>query len=122
MKKLQKPELLIDDENQKLWNNRFGNPEYVATEALKILARAEEIHYLKGIAYAKLNIAAGNFLQSKNDIALKYLSETFQWFENNKQEKGYVNALLFKGNIYESFGDYEKTLQLWLEAYKASLR
>jgi len=121
MKKSSNPEIRIDDENQKLWNNRFGNPKYVATEALKILDRAEEIHYLKGIAYAKLNIAAGNFLQSKNDIALKNLSETFQWFENNRQEKGYVNALLFKGNIYESFGDYEKTLQLWLEAYKTSI-
>ncbi len=121
MVKLQNPELQIDDENQMLWNNRFGNPKYVATEAFKLLGRAEEINYLKGIAYSKLNIAAGNFLQSKNDVALKYLSETFQWFGNNKQEKGYVNALLFKGNIYESFGDYEKTLQLWLEAYKASI-
>jgi serine phosphatase RsbU (regulator of sigma subunit) len=121
MVKLRKPELQIDDENQKLWNNRFSNPKSLATEALKILDRAEGIKYPKGIAYAKLNIAAGNFLQSKNDIALKNLSEIFQWFENNRHEKGYVNALLFKGNIYESFGDYEKTLQLWLEAHKASI-
>jgi serine phosphatase RsbU (regulator of sigma subunit) len=120
MKKSIDPELQIDDENENLWSNRFDKPAFVASEAMKLLARAEKYAYPKGIAYAKLNIAAGNFLQSKNDIALKYLSETFQWFENNKQEKGYVNALLFKGNIYESFGDYEKTLNLWLEAYKVS--
>jgi len=121
MKKSSNPELRIDEENQKLWSIRFDKPALVASEAMNLLSRAEESVYQKGIAYAKLNIAAGNFLQSKNDIALKYLSETFQWFENNKQEKGYVNSLLFKGNIYESFGDYEKTLQLWLEAYKAAL-
>jgi len=120
MKNSINPELRIDQENQNLWSIRFDKPAFVASEAIKLQARAEEYAYQKGIAYAKLNIAAGNFLQSKNDIALKYLSETFQWFENNKEEKGYVNALLFKGNIYESFGDYEKTLQLWLEAYKAA--
>ena len=121
MEKSWNTEQKIDIENQKLWSIRFGKPAWIAGEAMKLLLLAEKSDYQKGIAYAKLNIAAGNFLQSKNDIALKYLSETFQWFENNKQEKGYVNALLFKGNIYESFGDYEKTLQLWLEAYKAAI-
>lgn len=121
MKKSSSSELRIDNENEKLWSIRFTKPDLVASEGMKLLQLAEESNYQKGIAYAKLNIAAGNFLQSKNDTALKYLSETFQWFEENKHEKGYVNALLFKGNIYESFGDYEKTLQLWLEAYKASV-
>jgi serine phosphatase RsbU (regulator of sigma subunit) len=121
MKKPTKPELRIDEANQELWKSRFSNSELVASEAAKIVLQAEKINYEKGIACAKLNIAAASFLRSKNDIALKYLSETFQWFENNKEEKGYVNALLLKGNIYESFGDYEKTLRLWLEAYKTSI-
>jgi serine phosphatase RsbU (regulator of sigma subunit) len=120
MKISEKQILNIDVTNQKLWSKRFVNPENVATQAAIVLAKAEKAQYEKGIAYAKLNIATGNFLQSKNDIALKFLSEIFQWFENNKQEKGYVNALLLKGNIFESFGDYEKTLQLWHEAYKIS--
>jgi|WetSurMetagenome_2_1015567.scaffolds.fasta_scaffold01066_3 serine phosphatase RsbU (regulator of sigma subunit) len=121
MKKESTPEDLIDEENQKLWNSRFGNSEKVAEEALKLLDKAAKTNYQKGMAYAKLNIAAANFLHSNNDTALKYLSDTIHWFENNKQEIGYVNALLLKGNIFESFGDYEKTLQLWLEAYKASV-
>jgi tetratricopeptide (TPR) repeat protein len=121
MNKSRKPEFQIDETNQKLWHNRFVNAITVAGEGIKLLSRAEKIDYQKGIAYSKLNIAAANFLQSKNDVALKYLSETFQWFGNNKKEKGYVNALLLKGNIFESFGDYEKTLQLWLEAYNASI-
>ena len=121
MSKPTKQELQIDKANQDLWKSRFGNSAGVVTEALKLLSKAEKINYEKGVACAKLNIAAASFLQSKNDIALKYLTGAFQWFENNRQEKGYVNVLLLKGNIYESFGDYEKTLQLWLEAYKASI-
>lgn len=111
----------IDAINDSLWKSRFDNSVKVANDAVKILKKAEIARYLRGMAYARLNIAAGNFLQSKNDIALKNLTESFQWFENNKKEKGYVRALLLKGNIHESFGDYEKTLNFWLEAYKTSV-
>jgi serine phosphatase RsbU (regulator of sigma subunit) len=111
----------IDAINDSLWKSRFDNSIKVANDAVKILKKAEIARYLRGMAYARLNIAAGNFLQSKNDIALKNLTESFQWFENNKKEKGYVRALLLKGNIHESFGDYEKTLNFWLQAYKTSV-
>jgi serine phosphatase RsbU (regulator of sigma subunit) len=121
MNKSGKSESRIDAINQILWDKRFGDSESVATEGSVNLSLAQKAGYQKGIAYARLNIAAANFYQSKNDIALKTLSEAFRWFENNKQEKGYVRALLLKGNIFESFGDYEKTLNYWLEAYKISL-
>jgi serine phosphatase RsbU (regulator of sigma subunit) len=111
----------IDAVNDSLWQSRFDNSVKMANDALNILKKAEKAGYLRGIAYANLNVAAGNFLQSKSDIALKHLTESFQWFENNKKEKGYVRALLLKGNIFESFGDYEKTLNFWLEAYKTSV-
>jgi serine phosphatase RsbU (regulator of sigma subunit) len=110
----------IDEINDSLWSNRFDNSKSVANKAARNLARAQKSKYLKGIAYSKLNIAATNFLQSKNDIALKYLAEAFQWFIKNTNEPGYARAILLKGNIFESFGDYEKTLALWLEAYKVS--
>jgi serine phosphatase RsbU (regulator of sigma subunit) len=110
----------IDKINDRLWASRFDNSRSVASEAVKNLDRAEKSQYSKGIAYAKLNIAAANFLQSKNHIALKYLTEAFQWFTKNTNETGYARALLLKGNLFESFGDYEKTLLLWLEAYKVS--
>ncbi len=121
MKKTGRPEAKIDELNQKLWNDRFGNSANVVSEAVKILKRADKDKYLKGVAYARLNIAAANFYQSKNDAAMKYLADAFSWFERNKSEKGYVRALLVKGNIFESFGDYEKTLKYWLEAYKTSV-
>ncbi|MBN2632646.1 MAG: tetratricopeptide repeat protein [Bacteroidales bacterium] len=122
MSKSQKQNSRIDYENQTLWSLRFNNPALVVEEAKKIASAAQKSDYLRGLAYAHLNLAAANFLQSDNDSALRHLSEAFQWFENNRHEKGYVNALLLKGNIFESFGNYEKTLHLWLEAYKASVR
>jgi serine phosphatase RsbU (regulator of sigma subunit) len=120
MKKPLKTESSIDHLNDELWNSRFGNSQAIANDALKNLKLAEKAKYQKGIAYSNLNIAAANFYQSKNDIALKHLTEAFHWFNNNKEEKGYIRALLIKGNIYESFGDYEKTLNFWLEAFNAS--
>jgi serine phosphatase RsbU (regulator of sigma subunit)/Tfp pilus assembly protein PilF len=110
----------IDDINLRLWNNRFDSSKSVEKEAAKNLSNSEKAQYLKGIAYAKLNIAVANFFQSNNDIALKYLTEAYHWFETNTEEKGYARAILLKGNIYESFGDYEKTLSLWLLAFKVS--
>lgn len=121
MKKTGISESRIDQRNQIIWEKRFGNSESIVKEALKNLSLAEKSGYRKGIAYSRLNIAAANFYRSKSDIALKYLSESLRWFENNKTEKGYVRALLIKGNIFESFGDYEKTLQIWLEAYNSSI-
>lgn len=120
MKKPGKLESRIDEVNNRLWIDRFGDPESVAREAAINLSKAEQNQYLKGIAYSHLNIAVAYFFQSKNDIALKNISMALKWFTSNKSEPGYARALLVKGNIYESFGDYEKTLSLWLEALKVS--
>jgi len=113
-------ESAIDEINNRLWINRYNDSGSVAKEAVRNLSRAERYGYPKGIAYANLNIAAANFLQSRNDLALKHLTIAFRWFTNNSHEKGYARTLLLKGCIFESFGDYEKSLSLWLEAYKTS--
>jgi serine phosphatase RsbU (regulator of sigma subunit) len=111
----------INNSNESLWQARFGNSADIIKKASKILLKADKIQYQRGSAYSRLNLAAANFYQSKNGLSLENLTEAFHWFENNKLEKGYIRALLLKGNIFESFGDYEITLKLWLEAYKASL-
>ena len=121
MNKSLKAETKIDELNQKLWKERFGDSKAVSEEAFKLLSKAQKIEYQRGIAYAKLNIAAANFLQSKNIIAAEQLSDAYRWFENCKNEPGYLWSLLLKGNIFESFGEYEKALKLWLEAYNSSL-
>jgi serine phosphatase RsbU (regulator of sigma subunit) len=110
----------IDQYNDLIWESRFSDSPLIIEKAFVLLAQAEKAKYFKGISYAKLNIAALSFYRSDNKIALKYLSDAFRWFEKNRHETGYVRALLIKGNIHESFGDYENTLNFWLEALKAS--
>jgi serine phosphatase RsbU (regulator of sigma subunit) len=118
MNKLVRKELTIDETNSRLWKSRYDNPSSVVTKAEAVLKKAGKAGYEKGIAYAHLNIAASCFLQSKNDVALENLSEAFLWFTNNPSEPGFSCALNLKGNLFESFGDYEKALQYCLRAQK----
>lgn len=114
-------ETKIDEINLRLWKNRYDNPAEVINESSSILGKTEKAGYLKGLAYSRLNIAACSFLQSKNDVAQDNLAEALLWFSNNPAEPGYSRALNLKGNLYESFGDYEKALQFCLQAHKLSL-
>jgi serine phosphatase RsbU (regulator of sigma subunit) len=120
MKKSVTIESGINEINSRLWKSRYDNPGKVISEASAVLAKSIKYDYQKGIAYARLNIAAGSFLQSKNDIALENLSEALLWFSENPSDQGYACALNLKGNLYESFGDYEKALQFCLKANKLS--
>jgi serine phosphatase RsbU (regulator of sigma subunit) len=108
----------IDEINSRLWKSRYDNPAVTITEATSVLAKAGKADYQKGIAYARLNIAVCSMLQSKNDMALENISEALLWFSNNSSEPGYSRALNLKGNLYESFSDYEKALQFCLQAHK----
>jgi serine phosphatase RsbU (regulator of sigma subunit) len=110
----------IDHRNEVIWQSRYFTSPSFYTKIDTNLLKAEEEMYQRGIAYAKLNLAAANFYRSKNDVAFRKLTEAFKWFENNLNEKGYVRALLLKGLILESFGDYEKSLRFCLEACKVS--
>jgi serine phosphatase RsbU (regulator of sigma subunit) len=110
----------IDKINCSLWKIRYEDPGTVFTEAQYLLARAIKADYQKGMAQARLTLAACSFLQSKNDTALENLSDALLWFSVNPSEPGYACALNLKGNLYESFGDYDKALQFCLEANKHS--
>lgn len=107
----------IDELNSRLWKHRYDNTKSANTEASIVLGKAVKANYQKGMAYARLNIAFCSFLQSKNDIALENLSEALTWFTKNSSEPGYPRALNLKGNLHESFSDYEKALQLCLQAH-----
>jgi serine phosphatase RsbU (regulator of sigma subunit) len=121
MKKSAKNESRIDEINLRLWNNRYNDPPATLKASSSNLILAEKSDYKKGIAYSRLNMAACRFLQSENDIALENLSQAMLWFSDNHSEPGYSRALNLKGNLYESFGDYEKALQFCLQAHKLSI-
>ena len=118
MNKTGTKESRIDEINSRLWKSRYHNPAETLTESLSVLAKAGKAEYQKGMAYARLNIAVCSMLQSKNDKALENLSEALMWFSDNPSEPGHSRSLNLKGNLYESFGDYEKALQFCLLAHK----
>jgi serine phosphatase RsbU (regulator of sigma subunit) len=121
MKRSGKTESGIDEINDRLWKNRYNNPAGSLTESSSILIKAINSDYQKGIAYSRLNIAASSFLRSENDTAMENLTKALLWFSGNQNESGYSRALNLKGNLYESFGDYEKALQFCLQAHKISV-
>jgi serine phosphatase RsbU (regulator of sigma subunit) len=114
-------ETKIDELNIRLWKNRYDNPAEVINQSSSILIQTEKAGYLKGSSYSRLNIAVCSFLQSKNDVTQENLSEALLWFSNNPSEPGYSRALNLKGNLFESFGDYENALQFCLLARKLSI-
>jgi len=121
MKNKASNESKIDESNSRLWKSRYENPATTVAEAKLVLLKAEKEGYHKGMAYARLNIAVGCFLQSQNDMALENLSEALIWFAENATEPGHAAALNLKGNLYESFGNYEKALQFCLQAHNLAI-
>jgi serine phosphatase RsbU (regulator of sigma subunit) len=111
----------IDKRNLRLWYRRYDDAFKVTDEASLILAEALKSGYRRGSAYARLNIAASAFLLSKNDIVLENLTESLAWFSLNTEEPGYSKALNLKGNLFESFGDYDKALEYCLLANKLAV-
>lgn len=110
----------IDKLNVEAWKNKYSNSEISFKKATTALENSLKINYIKGIAYSKLNLAFCNFLKSENQKAFNLLEETFDFFENNKSEWGYVVALYLKGNLYEGFGDFDKALKFSNLALKLS--
>jgi serine phosphatase RsbU (regulator of sigma subunit) len=120
MKNKGKTESIIDDINNRLWNNRYEDSVTALSEVSSVLTEAEKIMYEKGMAYARLNIAAFNFLRSNNDAASENLSKALIWFSQHSAEPGYSRALNLSGNLHESFGDYEKALRFCLQSLDLS--
>lgn len=110
----------IDSANEKLWRKRFDSLSSIEDACIDSLLKAEYAGYPEGTAYASLNLAAVYFLNSRTEEALEKLTIAINWFSERKKDKGYVRAILLRGNIYESYGDYEKTLSLWLESLNIS--
>ena len=75
MKKTGIRESKIDEANLRLWNSRYAISKAGEKDIASNLSAAEKIQYERGVAYAKLNIAAANFFQSKSEVALRYLTD-----------------------------------------------
>jgi len=101
----------IDAMNNSSWENRYTLYEESLKSAIDALKLSEEINYLKGLAYSRLNLAVCYFLRSDNEKSLPLLVLALEYFDQFKFEKGYIGTLVHIGNIYESYGEYEKALE-----------
>jgi len=109
-------ESTIDSLNEYSWDNRYTSYDEALSHAEQALELSKKTDYKAGLAYAKLNMAVCYFLKSMNKEAFPLLQETLVYFDQNREEKGYIVALLHIGNIYESYGDYEKALDFTQKA------
>jgi len=110
------PEEKVDILYALAWGYRYINTGMALGYGNQALELSKNISYSKGIAYAKLYISVCNFLLSKEDNILKILLESVKYFESIPEENGYAIALNFTGNVYESYGDYQKALKYCLQA------
>lgn len=90
---------------------KFINPKEALDFAKEALLLAIEIDYLRGIAYARLYLAINRFFLSKVEKILENLLEALDYFKNHPEEPGYAIALNYTGNVYESYGQYEKAME-----------
>ena len=122
-KALVQSEKKIDLQNQANWNKRYENPNEIIERSVQLLKLTDEIPYKKGWCYAKLNIAACKFLLSlHSENIISDLYEIIHYFEKQEPEPGYVNALNLAANIFQSYGDYKKGLELCKKAQKIALK
>ncbi|MEN8120864.1 MAG: tetratricopeptide repeat protein [Bacteroidota bacterium] len=89
---------------------KYINHEEALDNAKKALHLAIEIDYLKGIAYARLYLGISMFLMSKVENILENFLEALDYFKTVTHEPGYPETLNYMGNVYESYGAYEKAL------------
>jgi len=111
---------LIDSLNKDARSLRYIDLNASMENAEKALNLAKHLQYLKGQAYANLNLAAGHFLCSENQDALELGRKAMEYFNTHTLEPGYVDTLTYIGNIYESFGDYETALEHCQKAYRVA--
>jgi len=110
----------IDSLNKESRCLRYTDLKASLENAEKALNLAMHHQYLKGQAYANLNLMAGHFLRSENKDALELGREAMEYFNSHTLEPGYVDTHTYIGNIYESFGDYETALEHCQKAYRVA--
>lgn len=101
----------IDKLNDLSRKKRYTEYDGAVDSACRALEQAKKVNYARGIAYAKLNIGICHFLKSDNKLAFPLFKESLSYFDYNTDENGYVDALSYLGNIFESYGEYEKALE-----------
>jgi serine phosphatase RsbU (regulator of sigma subunit) len=113
--------LKIDSLNEEAWQLKYsqtGQAQKLAQEAFSL---SEKNAYPKGIAYGRLNLSVCSFLlASGDDSLLLKLTESLHFFESSDDTLGQARALNYLGNVYDSYGEYEKGLNCCFRGLKTA--
>lgn len=104
-----------DKLNERAWVLRYSDSLQAEQLALQALQLSESVLYEKGMAFSRLTIAVCSFLLSKTGASLlRDLNYSLHYFERNQELIGQVRTLNCLGNVYDSFGEYERGLNACL--------
>jgi serine phosphatase RsbU (regulator of sigma subunit) len=110
----------IDRHNESGYRERYSNPEASISNSREALRNSENIHYHKGIAYARLNLGLSAFLRSQTREAFDLVNSAYEYFSSSESEPGYAKSLNALGSLYESIGEYENAMNHCMHALKIS--
>jgi serine phosphatase RsbU (regulator of sigma subunit) len=113
---IEEVEAKINALNLLAYNTRYINPAITLEAASKALKLSKKNKNEVGENTAKMHLAFSNFILSNDYPILQQLTEAHQFFHKTLSIPEYPILLNYMGNVYESFGEYQKGLSLCHEA------
>jgi len=111
----------IDTLNAQSWEVRYSTPLKAHELAMEAFELSVKHLYGIGRAYSLLNKATSAFLLSNGDNNILFsLNEALHYFEQHNDGKGIARALNYLGNVYDSYGEYDKALACCLRGLKTA--
>lgn len=104
--------------NMEAYKLRYSDPRQSIDIATRVKSEAHSIKDVVNEAFARINMAFAHFILSSNYPVLKEYLEAQKLLKNHQSLFLYPMLLNYLGNIYESYGDYEKGLDYCLEALR----
>lgn len=109
----------IDTLNERSWSLRYSHTREAEELAREASQLSGDIGYEHGSMYAALNGAVCSFLLGINkELLLVGLRQSLRYFESQNDKTGLSRTLNWLGNVYDSYGEYEKGLTFCLEGLR----
>ncbi len=113
----------IDRLNDSAWEQRYSNTLQAFESAQLSRKMANDAAYATGAFYAGLNVSVCGFLLGRNEeTMLPDLRSAVNHFELKADGIGLTRALNGLGNVYDSYGQYEKGLAVCIQGLAVARR
>ncbi len=106
----------VDDLNRQSWAVHFQNPKHALKLSQQALTLSEQIKYVKGKAYSRLNQGVAYWVLGEIAQAKARLLEAIKEMSELGDELGEAKAINWLGNTYERLGNDIEALNCHLRA------